>query len=70
MLGDKRVVMDEAWVDTGEMLAEDDVGEDDSGVIIVDESDVGEMTLDKYKDILISRIIGKELEVDVNKTAV
>lgn len=51
-------------------MAEDDVGEDDSGVIIVDESDVGEMTLDKYKDILISRIIGKELEVDVDKTAV
>lgn len=64
MLGDERVVVDEALVNTGEnsvgeKLVGEDVGEDDPGVIIADDADAGEAVLDRSRAILIGRMIGK-----------
>ena len=59
MLGVERVVVDEALVRTGEMSVGEDVGEDDPGVIVADEADAGSAVLDKSRDILIGRMIGK-----------
>lgn len=65
MLGDERVVVDEALVKAGEMSVGDNVGEDDSGVIIADEADAGVAALNKSEDILIALLMKKGLEVDV-----
>lgn len=62
MLGDERVVLDEALVSAGEMSVGDDVGEDDTGVNNVAEAGAGEAVFDKSKDILITgmTVVGLE----------
>ena len=61
MLGDERVVVNEALVNAGESSGWDDVGGDESGVMTVDEIDAGEVVLDKSEDILTAWIMRKGL---------
>lgn len=57
---------DEARVKAEEMSVGDDVGEEDSGVTMLDEADVEEVVVNKNRDILVIWRMGAQRLMSTN----